>query len=123
MKINKGVFFISAVVIMMLFSCEKQEDKKVEYIATNAVSDFHLSYLMPSGELKSETITAGSMQDKWNYSFVAQQGDIVYISGKYKDINSGLKLIILIDGKVYKQAYTEGDTVNFVTVSGVVPIE
>jgi hypothetical protein len=108
---------------MMLFSCEKQEDKKVEYIATNAVSDFHLSYLMPSGELKSETITAGSMQDKWNYSFVAQQGDIVYISGKYKDINSGLKLIILIDGKVYKQAYTEGDTVNFVTVSGVVPIE
>jgi len=70
MKINKGVFFISAVVIMMLFSCEKQEDKKVEYIATNAVSDFHLSYLMPSGELKSETITAGSMQDKWNYSFV-----------------------------------------------------
>ena len=123
MTIKKGIFILSVVSLLMLFSCEKQEDVAVKYIATNAVSEFHLSYRLPSGELKAETITASSMQDKWSYSFTAQQDDIVYLSGNYKDINSGLKLLILMDGKVYKQASTVGDTINFVIVSGTVPIE
>jgi hypothetical protein len=123
MTIQKSIFILSAVGLLMLFSCEKQEDVTVKYIATNAVSEFHLSYRLPSGALQSENITASSIQDQWSYSFTAQQGDIVYLSGNYKDINSGLKLLILMDGKVYKQASTVGDTINFVIVSGVVPIE
>ena len=72
----------------------------------------------------SKTIDlASSMQDQWSYSFIADQGDIVFVSGNYKDINSGLNIRILVDGKVYKQGSSIGDTVKFVTVSGVVPYE
>jgi len=109
--------------IFILSSCEKREEKSVKYIATNAISDYNLSYRLPSGELKTKTITASSMQDQWSYSFIADQGDIVFVSGNYKDINSGLNIRILVDGKVYKQGSSIGDTVKFVTVSGVVPYE
>jgi len=49
------------------------------------------------------------------------KGDIVYLSGKYQDISSSLKLSIKIDGKIYKEQYSEGDTVNYLVVSGTIP--
>ena len=118
----KSKLIILAILSIFIFSsCEKREDKKVEYRATNAISDYQISYRMPSGELKTETIEATSQQDEWAYSFVAEQGEIVYVSGNYKDINSGLNIRILVDGKVYKQGSSIGDTIRYVTVSGVVP--
>ncbi len=107
--------------IFIFSSCEKREEKKVEYRASNATSDYQISYRLPSGELKTETIEAISQQDEWSYSFVAEQGEIVYVSGNYKDINSSLKITILVDGKAYKQSSSIGDTISYVTVSGVVP--
>jgi hypothetical protein len=122
-KMKSKLIIIAILGIFVFSSCEKREEKSVKYIATNAISDYNISYRLPSGELKTETISASSMQDQWTYSFIAEQGDIVYVSGNYKDINSGLNIRILIDNKVYKQGSSIGDTVRFVTVSGVVPYE
>ncbi|OYT11477.1 MAG: hypothetical protein B6I19_11305, partial [Bacteroidetes bacterium 4572_114] len=90
--------------IFIFSSCEKREEKKVEYRASNAISNYQISYRLPSGELITETIEAISQQDIWSYSFIAEQGEIVYVSGNYKDINSSLKITILVDGKAYKQS-------------------
>ena len=124
MKNIKSKIIILAILGIFIFSsCEKRDEKKVEYRATNAISDYQISYRLPSGELITETFAASSQQDQWSYSFVAEQGEIVYVSGNYKDINSGLNIRILIDGKIYKQGSSIGDTVRYVTVSGVVPYE
>ncbi len=116
---NIIIFFIIS--IFALSACEKREDKMVKYVATDATSDYTINYRDESGTLQSKTISAKSAQDKWNYSFMLEQGEIVYLSGKYKDITSALKLIIYVDGKVYKQSNSVGDTLKYLTVSGVVP--
>ena len=78
MKIKHILIIILGIYI--LTSCEKREEKSVKYIATNAISDYTLSYRLPSGELAKETVSASSLQDQWTYSFMAEQGDIVYVS-------------------------------------------
>ena len=60
--------------------------------------------------------------DVWQYSFRGNEGDIVFISADYKDPLSAIKVQVLINGKLYRQAATKNDTVSFVTVSGVIPI-
>lgn len=104
-----------------LLACEKREQKQVKYIATDATSEFAITYRNESGNLVKQTVQANSAADRWEYYFVAEQGEIVYASGNYKDISSALKIMILIDGKVFKQAATRSDTVRYVTVSGVIP--
>jgi hypothetical protein len=54
---------------------------------------------------------------------MADEGEIVFVSAIYKDINSRINVRILIDGKVYKQGASKYDTVRYVTVSGTVPFE
>jgi len=108
-----GLFICSA--------CGKREEKNLKYIATDATSAYKISYRNQAGELITETIFANSKEDEWIYSYIATQGDIVYVSGSYKDITSSLKIMILVDGTVYKQGSSIGDTINYVTVSGVVP--
>lgn len=116
----KKLIFLS--IILICFSaCEKRETKRIEYIATDAVSAYTITYQSEAGVVVTESVEANSPTDKWKYAYMAEQGDIVYVSGNYKDIGSALKVMILIDGKVYKQAATRGDTVRYVTVSGVVP--
>ena len=93
----------------------------VKYVATDAVSNFTLNFRDAAGILQSEKVQAESALDKWNYSFVVEQGEIVYLSGKYEDVNSSLKLIVYIDGKIYKQSSSIGDTLKYLIVSGVIP--
>lgn len=106
---------------IMLAGCEKREQKLVKYIATDATSEYSISYRDASGELISKNITAQSKEDEWVYSFMSEKGNIVYVSGIYRDVNSSLKIMIMIDGKIYKQGESNGDTVNYLVVSGVVP--
>ncbi len=113
------IVFILALVA--LTACEKREDKMVKYMATGATADFILSYRDKEGTLQNQTVNAQSSQDSWDYSFMSEQGQIVYLSGKYEDIQSSLTLIIYVDGKVYKQGSSIGDTLKYLTVSGVVP--
>lgn len=106
---------------LFLLSCEDQHPRQVKYIATEAISPYTITYLDQAGNLVKQTIQAQNLRERWEYSFKANKGDLVYISGFYKDIHSSLRLMILVDGKVYKQGYSAGDTVRFLTVSGVVP--
>ena len=104
----------------ILFSaCTKNTEVKIEYLATGAISEYNLYYLNPQGELENITVNPESAMDKWQYSYVIEKGDIVYLSGKYNDPNSALTLMIKVNGKIYKQASNEGDTIKFLTVSGV----
>jgi hypothetical protein len=117
---KNSILFI-AVIAILFASCEKREDKQIKYVATDATSGFTINYTDAGGNIQSENVEAESAQDKWQKSFVVEQGEIVYLSGKYDDPTSALKLIIYVDGKVYKQGSSVGDTVKFLTVSGVIP--
>lgn len=111
------------ILIMFLASCSKTSTKKVTYISTGAVSEYKLQYLNDKNELVTTEVTPQSAQDQWVYNHLKDEGEIIYVSGNYKDINSSLKIMILIDGKVYKQASNEADTLFYLTVSGTVPYD
>jgi len=116
----KKIIFV-ILIIFTFTACEKKADIPVRYLATDAVSDFTVTYRNNAGDIVTETVTASSTEDKWEHSFKATKGDIVYLSAIYKDITSGIKLAILVDGKVYKQASSQYDTIKYVVVSGTIP--
>ncbi len=117
----KYLIFLFTGLIILASSCSKTDKNQVSYIATGAISEFSLQYLNQNNELIKIEVTPQSAQDEWKYNYISDDGEIVYISGNYRDINSSLKLMILIDGKVYKQASNEADTLGYLTVSGTVP--
>lgn len=108
-------------VVLLFQACVKQQEVSVIYEASQAVSAFSVSYQNEYGLLVDTIINPQSNQDIWRYKMFLSKGDIVYLSGKYDDINSGLKLSIIIDGKVFKEQYSLGDTVNYLIVSGTIP--
>ena len=116
-------YTIYILLLIALTACTKNEELKVEYIATGAISEYNLYYLNPQGELEKKSVKPESALDSWDYTYIGEKGDIVYLSGNYKDPNSALQLMIKVNGKIYKQASNEGDTLKFLTVSGVVPLE
>jgi hypothetical protein len=114
--------FLILIPILLIFSCDKNTEHEVIYRISNSSSGFTVRYLNPAGLITTENITVQSAQDTWNYSFLADDGGIVFVSANYKDPESSIKVQILVDGKIYKQAATSNDTLSFVTVSGVIPI-
>jgi hypothetical protein len=107
---------------IILYSCEKDTERQVDYRITDSASGFSVRYLDETGQLMEDNIEAQSSQDIWTYSFVSVDGGIVFVSANYKDPESSIKVQVYIDGKVYKQAASKKDTVSFITVSGVIPI-
>lgn len=107
--------------IFILSSCDKQQLVNVQYQASQAESIYRLSYRNEFGNIADTLITPQSKEDIWQYSMKLLKGDIFYLSGKYNDSNSSLKLSILINGKIYKEQYSVGDTVDYCIVSGTVP--
>ena len=122
MKMKTKIFLLS-LMIFVTFSCTKTAPVPVTYQATGAISGFNLNYTDANGDLIKIQVSPQSAQDVWKLSFTSEQGSIVYLSGKYNDPNSALKLMILVNGKVYKQAANEGDTIKYLTISGVVPYD
>jgi hypothetical protein len=117
----KRIFWLFLLLVLVLQACEMRSKKSVKYVATDAISGYDISYRNESGNLVKKRVEVNSALERWEYSFIAEQGDIVYVSGNYKDVASALKIMILIDGKIFKQAATRHDTVRYVTVSGVIP--
>lgn len=109
--------------LFMLFSCNKYSEKSVTYLATDALSDYTLQYLDEFGALHTILVKPASAKDVWKWETIKNEGDIIYLNGKYNDVNSALKLMILINGKTYKQASSIGDTVRYLVVSGTIPID
>lgn len=121
MKYWKILF--AGIVMILLFSCDKSVEHKVAYFITRPVSGFEVNYLDGTGQLKNEVIETQSAEDEWRYSYVAEEGDIVFVSARYTDPESALLVRILLDGKVYKESSSSGDTTRYITVSGTVPYE
>ncbi len=109
--------------LLAIVACNTTEQKKVSYQGTKAISAYDLYYTDANQQLHDIEVEAKSAQDIWTLEFMADPGAIVYLSGKYEDDQSALKLLILIDGKVYKQAENQGDTLKFLTVSGSIPYD
>ena len=107
--------------LLVITSCNDISQKKVDYLASGSVSAYNLQHINANGELISTEVFPESAQDTWKYSYMADKGEIVFFSGNYKDINSSLKLMILVDGKVYKQVSSKSDTLSILTVSGTIP--
>lgn len=115
-------YFTLSIIILavLLCSCSKNNQVKITYQASGAISEYNLYYTDADGNMQDINVVPQSAQDKWMFSFAGEEGNIVYLSGRYADINSGLDLMIKLDGKIYKQASNEGDTLKYLTVSGVV---
>ncbi|MBN2175080.1 MAG: hypothetical protein JW731_13180 [Bacteroidales bacterium] len=117
----KKLIFV-AFVLLVIFACDEENSPvKVQYRVSDAYAETHISYQNESGSLESETINFQSAEDTWNYSFEAKHGDIVYISAQYADTASSVNISILLDGKVYKEKYSESEPGKIITVSGTIP--
>ena len=116
-------YLLTIILALQLFlsACTKQAPVSVVYEASGTVSNYWLSYLNEDGTMVDSLINANSNEDIWRYSMKLDRGDIVFLSGKYQDINSSLKLSIKVSGKIYKEQYSVGDTVHYLIVSGTVP--
>lgn len=116
---------ITVMTLMVLFihnSCDiNEEERSVTYRISNNHSGFDVTYRIADGSLNKATIDISSKEDIWTYNFTGTEGDIVYVSANYKDINTGIRIQILLDGKTFKQGSSLYDTLNFVTVSGTIP--
>ena len=119
---HKIIIIITAL-FTLFTSCSNTDRKKITYVTTGSISAYNLQYLNEKNELIKTEITPQSTQDQWTYSYIEDEGEIVYLSGIYNDINSSLNIMILIDGKVYKQASNKADTLFYLTVSGTVPFD
>ena len=115
-------YFLLILVILLISACEKfDEEKQVSYLISDCESGFNVTYSDENGTLIKKDVITSSAEDKWTYSFESKKGEIIYISAIYKDINSEINVQILVDDKLFKQASSKYDTLNFVTVSGTIP--
>lgn len=117
----KKAFYISIILLLSLTGCEKDSKHPVMYRITESDSGYDVNYRDGDGVLQSEEVITQSAEDVWSYSFEALEGDIVFVSAIYKDLNSAIKVQVFIDGKIYKEGSSVGDTTSYVVVSGTVP--
>ena len=118
----KRVLILSIIMTFAFASCErKTEAVAVTYMITDSDSGFDVRYRDSQGELISEQVETQSESDVWRYVFDSDPGGIVFVSANYYDVNSKIKVRILLDGKIFREASSWYDTSNFVVVSGTVP--
>ncbi|MBT3301296.1 MAG: hypothetical protein HOD63_17245 [Bacteroidetes bacterium] len=88
---------------MLFLSCEEnKEDVSITYAVKGLSSDFNVTFLNED----EETIRIDSvLTDDWNYSFIGNKGDIVYIYVRYHEdasLSSNFYVGIEVNGKAYK---------------------
>lgn len=123
LKIQFGFFLLVVIWLSVFTSCQKQNTVSVKYLISKATSNYDLQYRDQNGSLLEIEVNPNSGEDFWEYSFISDEGEVVYVSTKYFDINSSINIQILIDGKVFKQTEEIGDPLKYIVVSGVVPIQ
>lgn len=121
MKMKKLVFF--TVVLLLMPGCAKYTRKRITYRASRTLFPVTLTYRDNNGILVADTFQPVGEQDIWLKNVMMNEGDIVYLAGKYNNIENSVLLEVLIDGKIYKQNSSKGDTVNYVIVSGTIPYQ
>jgi hypothetical protein len=118
----KKILVVSILTIFAFISCEKSvEEVTATYLVTDSDSGFDIRYRNSEGELIFTEVETQSESDVWEYSFDTDPGEILFVSTNYYDVNSKIKVRILLDGKVFREGSSRYDTLNFVVVSGTVP--
>ena len=74
------------IVVILVSGCTKITQVNVVYETTAAISEYNLQYMTPEGSLEKAIVSPESAQDVWQYSYQAEQGDIVWISAKCRDV-------------------------------------
>lgn len=124
----KNIALIS-ILILLLTSCTKEyEQRNVTYLITGLANEYKIAYLNENEETVTETITPANEKEMWSYKWTGKQGDAVYLFTEFTDVGlipTNFKVRILIDGKVYRDAYgydqSIGDTLFRVKRAGVIP--
>ncbi len=122
-KIQIGCFLMLAIFVSVFTSCQKQNTVGVKYLISKASSTYELQYRDENGSLINMQQNPSSAEDKWEYNFISEEGEVVFISAKYFDSNTSINMQILLDGMVFKQTEEYGDSLKYIVVSGVVPVE
>ena len=117
----KKLFWILFVSLTWAACDNEATEVTVRYEVTDAYADTEVSYFGDDGAVIKEWVGFESVEDKWSFTRAGKPGDIVYLSAMYKDTASSVKLRILSDGKVYKQASSVNEPDKYLTVSGTVP--
>ena len=112
---------ILIMVMTGFLSCEQNNNVLVTYYVTDSDSGFEINYRNENGDLVNQQVDTQSEADVWTYDYIAEKGDIVFMSLIYYDINSKVKAQIRMDGKVFKQGSSKHDTTSYLVVSGTVP--
>lgn len=120
-KIIILAFFMLAVIFT---ACEKSNTQKVSYFVTNSQKGFNVSYLNEEGAIQTSYIATQSANDKKVITtYLADPGDIVYISVTDTTTSSFVKVRIFVNDKIYKEASRTDNKTMPVTVSGTIPYQ
>lgn len=124
MKKRMYIVLVSLLSLMM-YSCEKQIDEvKVTYRIINFEDGFQVYYKHLSDTLNTEYVPGTyTLATPWMYSFMAEPGDIVYVSMNDTVIDSFSRVQVLLNGKIFKEKIRTTDRFMPVTVSGVIPFD
>jgi hypothetical protein len=115
-------FIYIFVLVFLVMACDKDEQSvHVTYRLSNSISDTDLFYRNIDGQIVKETVLIEGEEDVWTKPLEMNNGDIVYLSAIYYDSISSVKIQILVDGKVYKEASSNMVSEKYVTISGTVP--
>lgn len=111
-----------AISLMILSGCEiDRESVPVVYKVSGAVSAVSIEFRDQDGNLQHDSLFFTSTADIWQTSVENRRGEIVYLSGSYADTTGSVKLMILLDGKIYKQASSMYEPGKVIVVSGSIP--
>ncbi len=111
--------------LISFFSCEKRTDEvKVTYRIIDFQDGFTVYYKTNSDTLVKKNITGTyTSSTPWMYSFMAQPGDIVYVSMTDTVVNSYSRVQILFNGKIFKEKSRTYERFMPVVNSGVIPFD
>ncbi len=130
----KNIIF-TAIAILLLTSCSKEyDDRSVTYLITGLADNYKVTYLDKTGTTITDSVFPQNDRSYiWKYNFTGIQGDELYLFSEFREnvsTQAEIKFIfrILIDGKVYKDAYGSdqqiilpNDTLYRVKRAGVIP--
>jgi hypothetical protein len=109
-------------ILVFVSGCVKEPDPvSVSYRIGEAYAPVEIAYRDHNGNLQTRTVSFESIQDTWQETLSMNPGEIVYLSAFYSDSLSSVKVQIMTDGKVYKEAYSVREPDKYLIVSGVIP--
>lgn len=94
-------FYIFSLIILV--SCEGKEDFDVAYSVTGTDKlAVNISYMDEYGNL----LLRDNVRIPWNFSFIGQKGDMVYLSAEKLSSLGTVKVIIYKNSSIWKESTT-----------------